>query len=217
MSYTVYKHTSPSGKAYIGITSLSPTKRWQSGRGYRNNPYFNAAIEKYGWGAFKHEILAEGLTKETAERVEVDLIEAHRSTDPRFGYNIDRGGSSGATHSPATCEKIGNANRERVWTPEARAKVGAASRGRPQSEATRKKRSHANRGRVHTDEAKEKIRAAKQKAVVCTDTGRRYPSIAAAASAIGASPSLVSGVCRGVHKTTKGLHFSYCSHEEVIA
>ena len=31
MKYCVYKHTSPSGKVYIGITRNDPIKRWQNG------------------------------------------------------------------------------------------------------------------------------------------------------------------------------------------
>lgn len=34
-SYTVYKHTSPSGKVYIGITKKKPEYRWNHGRGYK--------------------------------------------------------------------------------------------------------------------------------------------------------------------------------------
>lgn len=31
-TYTVYKHTSPNGKVYIGITKLSVERRWQEGK-----------------------------------------------------------------------------------------------------------------------------------------------------------------------------------------
>lgn len=34
-SYTVYKHTSPSGKVYIGITCRKPEYRWNHGKGYK--------------------------------------------------------------------------------------------------------------------------------------------------------------------------------------
>lgn len=34
--WSVYKHTSPSGKVYIGITSRDPTKRWANRWGYLN-------------------------------------------------------------------------------------------------------------------------------------------------------------------------------------
>lgn len=45
MNFTVYKHTSPSNKVYIGITSQSVIKRWGSGHGYRHNEYFFRAIK----------------------------------------------------------------------------------------------------------------------------------------------------------------------------
>lgn len=32
--YIVYKHTTPCGKVYIGITSKTPSQRWQNGKGY---------------------------------------------------------------------------------------------------------------------------------------------------------------------------------------
>lgn len=33
-NYTVYKHTFPNGKIYIGITKQAPSKRWRNGTGY---------------------------------------------------------------------------------------------------------------------------------------------------------------------------------------
>ena len=63
--YTVYKHTCPNGKVYIGITKQKPERRWGiNGRGYKENEYFYRAIQKYGWQNIKHEIIAEGLTEE---------------------------------------------------------------------------------------------------------------------------------------------------------
>ena len=34
-NYCVYKHTSPSGKVYVGITKLKPKYRWNNGKGYK--------------------------------------------------------------------------------------------------------------------------------------------------------------------------------------
>ena len=34
--YSLYRHTSPSGKVYIGITSQPVEHRWNHGRGYMN-------------------------------------------------------------------------------------------------------------------------------------------------------------------------------------
>ena len=66
-NYTVYKHTSPSGKVYIGITGIEPEKRWRKGWGYNHNTYFINAVKKYGWDNIKHEIIDTNLTKEEAE------------------------------------------------------------------------------------------------------------------------------------------------------
>ena len=44
----MYKHTTPNGKVYIGITSQLSEKRWLSGHGYKGT-YFGNAIKKYGW------------------------------------------------------------------------------------------------------------------------------------------------------------------------
>lgn len=37
MSYVVYKHISPSGRVYIGITKQKPEYRWNHGKNYRKD------------------------------------------------------------------------------------------------------------------------------------------------------------------------------------
>lgn len=95
MGYTVYKHTSPSNKVYIGITMQKVSKRWQNGRGYIANTYFYRAIQKYGWNNIKHEILYENLNKEDAQLIEIELIKEYKSYDYHFGYNLSLGGELG--------------------------------------------------------------------------------------------------------------------------
>ena len=138
-NYTVYKHTSPSGKVYIGITGRKPEKRWDNGNGYKHNKHFNNAIKKYGWGNIQHEVLVEGLTKEQAEQMEIELIAKYRSTDCRFGYNISNGGNSIGKHSEKTKRKISknHANfkgeNHPMW-------------GKKHSEEHRKKNSESHKG-----------------------------------------------------------------------
>lgn len=74
--YTLYKHTTKSGKVYIGITSRKPEYRWRNGKAYKNNKYFYNAILKYGGNNIKHEILLTGLSKEKAEWWEKKLIKS---------------------------------------------------------------------------------------------------------------------------------------------
>lgn len=95
-SYTVYIHKNKiNGKVYVGVTSLKPEHRWEkNGTGYENNKYFSNSISKYGWDdGFEHIIVAVGLTKEQACKMEIDLIAKYDSTNPKKGYNISPGGS----------------------------------------------------------------------------------------------------------------------------
>ena len=94
-SHCVYKHTSPSGKVYIGVTSGKPEKRWNHGHGYAYNAHFWRAIVKYGWDNISHEILEYGLSREKAYALEREYIEYYKSTNPRYGYNITDGGCGG--------------------------------------------------------------------------------------------------------------------------
>lgn len=110
--YTVYKHTNKeNGKIYIGITGRDPEKRWLHGKGYKpksesQSAYFYNAILKYGWGSFSHEILLTGLTKQEAEKAEIELIKKFKSNEREYGYNIDSGGRSAGRLSEETKRKI---------------------------------------------------------------------------------------------------------------
>lgn len=44
--YCVYKHTTPNGKVYIGITSKNPLKRWNNGIGYSKGGYHWEYVER---------------------------------------------------------------------------------------------------------------------------------------------------------------------------
>ena len=105
-NYTVYMHTCPNGKKYIGITQRNPEQRWARGSGYYSNKHFYNAIKKYGWDNIEHIILFENLTKEEAESKEIKLIKKYKSNFNEFGYNIENGGSSIGKHSEETKKKI---------------------------------------------------------------------------------------------------------------
>lgn len=115
-NYIVYKHTSPSGKVYIGITSKTPQERRANGIGYSSQSYFFRAIVKYGWINFTHEVLFEGLTLEEAKDKEIELIKEYRSTDIHFGYNIDEGGDSHII-TEACRKNISKGKKDKKWSP----------------------------------------------------------------------------------------------------
>ena len=63
--WSVYVHTTPSGKRYVGCTSRDPEIRWRKGKGYEMQ-MFGRAIQKYGWDNIRHEIIKRGLTHDEA-------------------------------------------------------------------------------------------------------------------------------------------------------
>lgn len=108
-TYTLYKHTLPDGKIYIGCTARAPEVRWAGGHGYQKNQRFYEAILYHGWSNIDHEIIASNLDKESAFRLEHELIVSHRSYEPERGYNVSTGfGRTGFSikHSEETRNKI---------------------------------------------------------------------------------------------------------------
>lgn len=100
--YYVYKHTNLiNNKCYIGITSLDINYRWRkNGEAYirknKNGKFYHqkfaAAINKYGWDNFKHEIIEEGFfTKNEIEEREIYWISYYDSFNN--GYNTTEGGN----------------------------------------------------------------------------------------------------------------------------
>ena len=113
-NYCVYKHTSPSNKIYIGITSQKVEARWRKGKSYLGNKHFANAINKYGWDNFKHEIIFENLSKEEACQKEIELIAFYKSNQSEFGYNQSTGGEGGTTgycFSPEHCRKLSESHK----------------------------------------------------------------------------------------------------------
>ena len=110
MSYTVYKHITPNGKIYIGITKRNPLKRWQNGRGYSTNKHFSRAIKKYGWNNMIHKILFSGLSEEEAKIKEIKLMAYYKYNNPKYGYNITSGGNYRAKLSKESIEKLKEKN-----------------------------------------------------------------------------------------------------------
>lgn len=146
-TFTVYKHTSPKGKIYIGITSQKPEIRWGfQGSGYKENKHFWSAIQLYGWENFKHEILASNLAFTEACNLEVYYISYYNSMDPEFGYNQTTGGNF-SQPSEAVRMKLSESTKNLWKTAEFRNKVCSSLRGHKVSQTTRDKISKANLGR----------------------------------------------------------------------
>lgn len=195
--WKVYKHTTPSGKVYIGITHQKPEYRWgKEGNGYKSNNHFSNAIKKYGWENIKHEIIAEVTTQSQAEAIEKNLINYYKSYDSGYGYNKALGGHA---LSPESRRKIGETRKERGIT--------SWTLGKHLSETTKEKISKANRGRHYTlsYEAREHIAAAK--------CGERNPNFGKKLSSE-CKKKLVEANQKPVYQITKEGKRFFCSAKE---
>ena len=157
---------------YIGITCLSPDKRWCHGEGYRNNKHFYRAICKYGWNNFNHEILYHDLTKEEAEQKEIELIAFYSATDKTRGYNKANGGNHQGKHTLETRQKISKSKIGFRFSEESKIKMSLnhadfTGENNPRygvvmSSETKAKISQKAIGRLHKDESKRKMSIQKQ-------------------------------------------------------
>lgn len=89
---TVYIHTTPDGKKYVGATHMNPNKRFDKGRRYKYQ-FFYQAILKFGWENITHQ-LYEVDTEEEMKYLEKYLISYYDTTNPEKGYNIAKGDST---------------------------------------------------------------------------------------------------------------------------
>lgn len=201
-AYVVYKHTTPSNKVYIGITSCDVKRRWQNGKNYKSNKYFTNAINKYKWENIKHEILFDNLTKEQAEIKEIKLIAEYKSNNIKYGYNIENGGNATGKLSKETKRKIGLANKGKIcWT-----------KGKHLSEEHKNKISQTEKGRISPMKGKHwtiEQKANVGTAIICINTGDIFYSIREAARKTKCDKSNIIKVLKGVYKQTGGMTFEY--------
>lgn len=124
--YCVYVHTNKiNGKKYVGQTCQKPEVRWAKGFGYLKkndngsykNPHFAAAIVKWGWDNFEHEVVASNLTREEANNIEIRLIKEYKTQDSKYGYNICDGGN------------FSNGNKGKQFSDEWKRKIGDPQKG----------------------------------------------------------------------------------------
>lgn len=170
-------HTSPSGKIYIGITSQKPERRWDNGNGYPNNKYFDNAIKKYGWNNFAHEILYEGLDKETAEHLEIYLIAMYQANNQEYGYNINNGGNHQGKLSKETRKKISESHKGKSLSEEHRKALSMTLKNRDMSEEHCKKISDSLKGRSFSEEHRKNLSIARTGKKASEETRKKLSTI----------------------------------------
>ncbi len=165
--FHVYRHTSPSGKSYVGWTGRSVHVRFRhhvSDASRGSSTPFHRALRKYGADAFLTETLGVYESAFAAKEAEASAIASLGCRAP-VGYNATDGRDGLVNPSLETRAKLSAANVGKVRSSEARAKGAAALRGktgRKHSAETKAKIAAANRGRAVSDSARDKMSTSSQ-------------------------------------------------------
>lgn len=235
LNFIVYKHTSPSGKCYIGYTGTPPQKRW----GYKGKNYlrkdkqgkyvhllFALAIRKYGWNNFTHEILFTHLTCKQAKQKEIELIRHYKSL--KLSYNITNGGdgTSGAQYSKeerlSRAKRAQNINKGKHLSLKTKQKISASSKGKkcaPLSDSTKAKiraarlgKPHPHKGNISESSRRAVVEAHKVKVLKFSKEGvflHEYSSLTEAAKDNNTYNGNISAACKGKVKSAGGFIWKY--------
>lgn len=203
-NYSVYIHTCPNNKVYIGITCQKPEHRWNNGKGYKNNKHFFYAILKYGWDNIKHDILFDKLSEKDAKQKEKELIKQYKSNQREYGYNNSIGGESGSSG----CN----------WSEESKKAFSLSMKGKPSnrkgkhlSEEHKKKLSEKSKGKKLNEETKKKmsISSTRKKKIICIELNKTFDSGLQASKETNINCSHIYQCCKGKRKTAGGYKWSY--------
>lgn len=198
-NWKVYIHTNLSNnKNMLALHLKRPEHRWNSGRGYKENPHFYSAIEKCGWDGFRHDIVRENLTKEEAFEIERKLILLLNTFDRKYGYNMTFGGEGTPGYHPSE---------------ETRKKLSIARRRENLSEETLRRRSEGLRGRRFSESHRKKIGDSNSKRInMFSKNGeflRSFRSARDAECELGISHSHISQCCHNNRKTAGGYIWKF--------
>ena len=121
MRHCIYKLTFPNEKVYVGQTK-NFKKRMQQHKnkafnkksdGYNN--YLYCAIRKYGWDNIKKEEVFS-CNENLVDLFETEYIKFCKSTQKKFGYNLDSGGSVNKIMSKSSRLKMRNKKLGTKWS-----------------------------------------------------------------------------------------------------
>lgn len=222
--YTIYMHRNKvNGKIYIGQTKQKLNDRWKNGQGYKKQPYFYRAIQKYGWDNFEHIVIEEKLTLEQANEREQYWISYYQSNTKEKGYNLVAGGKNGACSEELKkhlSERLSGENAPfygKKHDEEYKKNMSKQMKEKWSNEEYRKqtcenmKKNHANFKGGNHPQAKQVKRQ---------DTGEIFSCCGEAAISIGKDwvkgGKNIAKCCRGERKTAYGYSWEYIEEKETI-
>ena len=208
--YTVYVHKNlKNEKYYVGCTKMNPKKRWDNGRGYKNQPKMWADIQNSDWNKdWVHGILGKFENEKDALKYEAFLIAMLGTIEN--GYNTSSYGSGDFKHSEETKKKISKAHIGKHHTEESKKKISEATTGennpmfgKHHSEESKKKMSNALKGNINAP-TKSVIQYS-----INGDFLAEYPSSHEAERQVGCDKSSICKCCKGKRKSCGGYIWKY--------
>lgn len=184
-NYKVYVHENKiNGKKYFGITKQKLNRRFNEGKGYKENKRFYSAIQKYGWNNFNHKVLISGISQNEAYEFEKMFIKHYNTTNKKFGYNIeDGGGGIYRAHK----------NIAHVASPETKRKISLNH-----ADVKKENNPHYNKnGILH----------AQSKKIINIETNKIYFGIREASRKTGFDSSYISKQCKCLTNISKWRYY----------
>ena len=202
--WSVYMHTTPEKKVYIGATSIPPKVRWNYGYGYRRSPFYET-IKQFGWNNIDHTVIDTGLSEEEAYNLERQLIEEYDSTNPEKGYNRAIGGRGtwGVKISDETRKKLVSSHIGKKCTHDDNWNQNISN------SLAGKKKSHVGIPRSASSRAKMTGRKAVIQYTLDGKEVARFDTITEAAIAVSRSNSTIGKCCNGLVRTACGYIWKF--------
>lgn len=184
----IYKITNTSnGKIYIGqsidLSHRRSCHEYDLKHNRHKNPHLQRAYNKDP-NAFTFEVVCY-CKEEELNDLEIYYIQKYDSTNPKNGYNLEKGGNG-----------AGRMNEEH------KRKISEAKKG-----------NQIMKGLKLSDEWKKHLSEAQphKKRIECIETGEIFESFADAARKTGLNRTKIVAVCTGRRNKTGGLHFRYAN------
>ena len=193
--YLIVNHVT--GKYYVGQHKGDNLKKYlqqklsqawyELKRGRGGSSYLFRSMRKHPKEAWSiHALLSDIQTRVELDQYEKDFITFLKSQDPRYGYNICRGGEGfSGPHSLATRRKIANASRKMWRRSEIRENFSKKMLGKnhhsPEGiESIRQARCGTNASPQTIEKLRNShigIASSRRKSVLCVDTNELFPSL----------------------------------------
>ena len=159
MTGIIYKITNPKGLVYIGQTKdlKNRIKFYRLGH-CRKQFKVMRSINKYGWESHTLQIIHE-IEFDKKELNRLEILEVSRYDSYKNGLNLTPGGTMISDYN---ISKIKEASKNRIISPETRAKISKTLTGKKHSPETILKRTLAIRGLKRSPESRKRISDAKK-------------------------------------------------------